>query len=253
MRATGCRGFCSRGPVVVVEPTATSSLLPDASNRATSPTSSSGRSSRGEVVERLTYRDDDGDASSAPARHPVLLRPGRSRHAQLRQDRPHRHRRLSSRATATRRWPRSSATMTPGRGHRRGQGRSGLRGRGGAGFPDGRQVGVRRASSRATTKYVICNADEGDPGAFMDRGVLEGDPHAVLEGMIIGAYAIGAARGLRLLPRRVPARHRAPAHRHRAGRGAAACSATTSSAPASPSTSRSRRAPAPSSAARRRR
>ncbi|HYA01836.1 MAG TPA: FAD-dependent oxidoreductase, partial [Syntrophobacteria bacterium] len=69
-----------------------------------------------------------------------------------------------------------------------------LRGRGGAGFP----TGVKWRSARRAVghpKYVICNADEGDPGAFMDRAVLEGDPHAVLEGMIIGAYAIGAEHG----------------------------------------------------------
>jgi NADH-quinone oxidoreductase subunit F len=71
--------------------------------------------------------------------------------------------------------------------------RSGLRGRGGAGFPTGRKwEGCRRADG--DTKYVICNADEGDPGAFMDRAVLEGNPHSVIEGMIIGAYAIGDCR-----------------------------------------------------------
>jgi NADH-quinone oxidoreductase subunit F len=71
---------------------------------------------------------------------------------------------------------------------------SGLRGRGGAGFPTGRKWGFARAA-QGTPKYVICNADEGDPGAFMNRRVLEGDPHSVLEGMIIAAYAIGAPQG----------------------------------------------------------
>ena len=72
--------------------------------------------------------------------------------------------------------------------------RSGLRGRGGGGFP----TGVKWESCRNATgepKYIICNADEGDPGAYMDRSVLEGDPHSVIEGMIIGAYAIGAYEG----------------------------------------------------------
>ncbi len=71
---------------------------------------------------------------------------------------------------------------------------SGLRGRGGAGFP----TGIKWAHGRkqpATEKYVICNGDEGDPGAFMDRAVLESDPHRVLEGLAIAAYAIGAAEG----------------------------------------------------------
>jgi NADH:ubiquinone oxidoreductase subunit F (NADH-binding)/(2Fe-2S) ferredoxin len=71
---------------------------------------------------------------------------------------------------------------------------SGLRGRGGAGFPTGRKWDSRRKDPR-TPKYVVCNADEGDPGAFMDRALLEGDPHRVLEGMIIAAYAIGATKG----------------------------------------------------------
>jgi NADH-quinone oxidoreductase subunit F/NADP-reducing hydrogenase subunit HndC len=71
---------------------------------------------------------------------------------------------------------------------------SGLRGRGGAGFPTGVKWEFA-ASAPGDTKFVVCNADEGDPGAFMDRGILEGDPHAVLEGMAIGAYAIGANQG----------------------------------------------------------
>jgi NADH:ubiquinone oxidoreductase subunit F (NADH-binding) len=71
---------------------------------------------------------------------------------------------------------------------------SGLRGRGGAGFPTGRKWdGARRTT--ASQKYIICNADEGDPGAFMDRAILEGNPHSVIEGMIIGGYSIGASVG----------------------------------------------------------
>ncbi|MFQ6096921.1 MAG: NADH-ubiquinone oxidoreductase-F iron-sulfur binding region domain-containing protein [Armatimonadota bacterium] len=72
--------------------------------------------------------------------------------------------------------------------------KSGLRGRGGGGFPAGRKWRSTR-EAHGDLKYVICNADEGDPGAFMDRSLLEGDPHCVIEGMIIGAYAIGAAQG----------------------------------------------------------
>jgi NADH:ubiquinone oxidoreductase subunit F (NADH-binding)/NAD-dependent dihydropyrimidine dehydrogenase PreA subunit len=71
---------------------------------------------------------------------------------------------------------------------------SGLRGRGGAGFPTGMKWKFAR-SAKGDVKYIICNADEGDPGAFMDRAVLEGDPHTVLEGMLIAAYAIGAQYG----------------------------------------------------------
>ncbi len=71
---------------------------------------------------------------------------------------------------------------------------SGLRGRGGAGFPTGRKWDLCRREA-SSPKYLICNGDEGDPGAFMDRSVLEADPHAVIEGMVIGAKAIGAAKG----------------------------------------------------------
>ena len=72
---------------------------------------------------------------------------------------------------------------------------SGLRGRGGAGFPTGRKWQAVR-DAKGSPKYIICNADEGDPGAYMDRGVLEGDPHSVIEGMIIGGYAMGAHEGV---------------------------------------------------------
>ena len=71
---------------------------------------------------------------------------------------------------------------------------SGLRGRGGAGFPTGVKWGFA-AANQADQKYVCCNADEGDPGAFMDRSILEGDPHVVLESMAIAGYAIGASQG----------------------------------------------------------
>ena len=71
---------------------------------------------------------------------------------------------------------------------------SGLRGRGGAGFPTGKKWALTRASE-GKQKYVVCNADEGDPGAFMDRSILEGDPHSVLEAMEIAAYTIGANKG----------------------------------------------------------
>ncbi|HXX82340.1 MAG TPA: NADH-quinone oxidoreductase subunit NuoF [Thermodesulfovibrionales bacterium] len=72
--------------------------------------------------------------------------------------------------------------------------RSGLRGRGGAGFPTGLKW-EESARVKADQKFIICNGDEGDPGAFMDRSIMEGDPHVVLEGMIIGAKAIGASKG----------------------------------------------------------
>ncbi|MDD4860187.1 MAG: NADH-ubiquinone oxidoreductase-F iron-sulfur binding region domain-containing protein, partial [Dehalococcoidales bacterium] len=72
--------------------------------------------------------------------------------------------------------------------------KSGLRGRGGAGFPTGQKWETTR-KAHGDTKYVICNSDEGDPGAYMDRSIMEGNPHSVLEGMLIGAYAIGSNQG----------------------------------------------------------
>ena len=72
--------------------------------------------------------------------------------------------------------------------------KSGLRGRGGAGFPTGLKWEICN-KTKGDMKYIVCNADEGDPGAYMDRSVLEGNPHSVLEGMLIGAYAIGAREG----------------------------------------------------------
>ena len=74
--------------------------------------------------------------------------------------------------------------------------KAGLRGRGGAGYPTGlKWATVAKANSSNGKKYVICNGDEGDPGAYMDRSVMEGDPHRVIEGMMIAAYAIGASQG----------------------------------------------------------
>lgn len=75
--------------------------------------------------------------------------------------------------------------------------KSGLRGRGGAGFPTGKKWELARASGNGTEqKYIVCNADEGDPGAYMDRSLLEGNPHAIIEGLLIGGIAIGATKGL---------------------------------------------------------
>ncbi|MCK4348961.1 MAG: NAD(P)H-dependent oxidoreductase subunit E, partial [Thermoplasmatales archaeon] len=72
--------------------------------------------------------------------------------------------------------------------------KSGLRGRGGAGFPTGFKWDFCR-KAKGDVKYIVCNADEGDPGAYMNRSLLEGNPHSILEGMLIGAYAIGASEG----------------------------------------------------------
>ena len=83
--------------------------------------------------------------------------------------------------------------------------KAGLRGRGGAGFPAGRKwESARRAGNGSTKKFVVCNADEGDPGAYMDRSLLEGNPHAIIEGMIIAGIAIGAGQGYIYVRREYP-------------------------------------------------
>ncbi len=98
-------------------------------------------------------------------------------------------------------------------------------------LPDRPEMEVRPATAPSDQKYIICNADEGDPGAFMDRAVLEGDPHSVLEGMAIAGYAIGASQGLHLRARRIPSGHRPPQRGHRARPANWACWARTSSRP----------------------
>ena len=145
---------------------------------------------------------------------------------------------------------RALTTMTPGEVCDEVE-ESGLRGRGGAGFPTGRKWRVALDQPRAR-KYLVCNADEGDPGAFMDRAVLESDPFRVVEGMLIAAYAIGATQGY------VYCRAEYPLAVERLREAIDQCRqagllGATSSAASSTSTSPSSRAPAPSCAARRRR
>ena len=128
--------------------------------------------------------------------------------------------------------------------------RAGLRGRGGGGFPTGVKWSFAKASP-GNDKYLICNADEGDPGAFMDRSVLEGDPYGVIEGMMIAAYAIGCRNGY------VYVRAEYPLAIKRLQKAIDTCTKRGSSARTawgsdSSSTCASRPAPAPSSAARRR-
>ncbi len=96
--------------------------------------------------------------------------------------------------------------------------RAGLRGRGGGGFPTGRKWQVARQAS-GEPKFIICNGDEGDPGAYMDRTILESDPHSVIEGLIIGAYAIGANQGYIYVRDEYPLAVERVSHRHPTGAG----------------------------------
>jgi len=123
---------------------------------------------------------------------------------------------------------------------------SGLRGRGGGGFPTGLKWKFTR-EAEADSKNIVCNADEGDPGAFMDRSVLEGDPHSVIEGMAIAGYAIGAARGYVYCRAEYPI-----AIERLTKRATSGCSAKIYLAPALVSILKFVWAPVPSSAAKRR-
>ncbi len=187
---TGCHGFCQQGPNVVVEPEGifyTHVEPDDAAEIATS------HLQNGIPVERLFYRDPTtGEAipnySDIPfykLQQRVVLRNCGHINPEKINDYLARGGYQSLRKVLF--------TMTPEQVIEEIK-KSGLRGRGGAGFSTGQKWEFERIET-ASPKYAICNADEGDPGAFMDRSILEADPHAVIEGLTIGAYAMGASQG----------------------------------------------------------
>lgn len=188
VKLTGCHGLCERGPIVVVQPAGI--FYPGL--RSENAAELVEAVSQGKVAERLLYVD--------PCSNQPVLRE---------EDLPfYREQKRLVLAANGRIDPTSIAdyialggyqalakaltTMSPEEVVEEVK-RSGLRGRGGAGFPTGRKWELCR--NNPGEKIVICNGDEGDPGAFMDRSVLEGNPHLVIEGMIIGAYAVGASEG----------------------------------------------------------
>ncbi len=187
---TGCLGPCSQGPVVMVAPDDVfyESVTPkDAVEIATE------HVGNGRIVERLAHRNAR-DGKVAPTRDSMDFFAGQTRLV------------LGNCGTVD---PESIESYLAHDGYAalrtaikkmtpddliEAMKQSGLRGRGGAGFPTWRKWSAARAAS-GDVKYVVCNADEGDPGAFMDRSLLEGDPHSIIEGMALAAYAIGAHRG----------------------------------------------------------
>jgi NADH-quinone oxidoreductase subunit F len=187
---TGCHGFCERGPVVVLRPreifyqqvgvadvpeVVTKTLLGD------------------ELVERLLYTDPaTGEVITYD--HDVPFYKGQMRLVFSDNGRidPTSIQDYIARGGYSA-VSKAIFTMTPDEVVDEVE-KAGLRGRGGAGFPTGKKWRFAR-NSPGKVKYIVCNADEGDPGAFMDRSVLEGNPHLVLEGMIVAAYAIGAEHG----------------------------------------------------------
>ncbi len=186
---TGCHGFCEQGPNVVVEPEGifyTHVQSEDAAEIVHS------HLRDGKPVERLFYRDPVtnkaipyySEINFYKKQQRIILRNcGRINPEKI----DHYIAQGGYRAL------RKAFLMTPEEVIEEIK-KSGLRGRGGAGFPTGRKWEFCR-KAQGDKKYVICNADEGDPGAFMDRSILEADPHSVIEGLIIAGYAIGATEG----------------------------------------------------------
>jgi NADH-quinone oxidoreductase subunit F len=190
VRSTGCHGFCEQGPIVVIEPGNTfyCHVLPDDACEIISKTVCNG-----EIIERLLYTDPvSGEKIQCESDIPFYQAQDRQLLSQNRRIDP-----CSiedyiavggySAIIKTLNGLNPEAVIKEITA-------SGLRGRGGGGFPTGRKWAECREAP-GDEKYVICNADEGDPGAYMDRCILEGNPHLVIEGMMIGARAVGANQG----------------------------------------------------------
>ncbi len=189
VRATGCHGFCERGPLVVIKPR---DILYQRVRVKDVPDILSETIGQGQVIERMLYTDR-ASGKKIELEHDVPFYKGQQRLV------------LGSNGLID---PTSIEDYFAVGGYAAlGKAlqdkpeniintikKAGLRGRGGGGFPTGTKWETTRKAP-GDVKYVICNADEGDPGAYMDRSVIEGNPHSVIEGMIIGAYAIGASQG----------------------------------------------------------
>ena len=187
---TGCHGFCERGPVVVILP---SEIFYQQVVIGDVPEIVSQTLKKGQTVPRLLYTDPaTGRVVTYDHDVPFYQRQMRTVLSDNGRIDPTEIRDYLARGGYSA-WSKALFSMTPERVIEEVE-KSGLRGRGGAGFPTGRKWRFARSTPGAV-KYIVCNADEGDPGAFMDRSVLEGNPHLVLEGMLIAGYAIGAQIG----------------------------------------------------------
>lgn len=190
LRVTGCHGFCEQGPIAIIEPQNFfyCHLTPEDAHEIVTKTIRNG-----EIIERLLYTDPvSGQKIRTEAEIPFYIAQERQLLLQNRELNPC----SIEDYIATGGFSalvKVLDSLSPEEIIREIK-ISGLRGRGGGGFLTGRKwTECREAPS--DEKYVICNADEGDPGAYMDRCLLEGNPYLVIEGMMIGAYAIGAAKG----------------------------------------------------------
>jgi len=193
---TGCFGLCALGPVVIIYPEGTfySRVTPEDVKEIVEEHLLKGR-----VVERLVYADTGEAAAEVKSKAEVSLNDTAFYKSQKRivlrncgvidPDNIDEYIAMDGYAALGK----VLTEMTP-EDVIKTISDSGLRGRGGGGFPTGRKWALT-APNKADQKYVVCNADEGDPGAFMDRSILEGDPHSVIEAMTICGYAIGATQG----------------------------------------------------------
>ncbi|MFC1983609.1 NADH-ubiquinone oxidoreductase-F iron-sulfur binding region domain-containing protein [Chloroflexota bacterium] len=190
LKETGCHGFCERGPVVVIRPKkifyqrVTSEDVPEIISETIL---------NGNIIERLLYVDPiTNEKIVYEPEVPFYKKQTRTifgANGEIDPTNIEDYIAIGGYSALSKALFQMSPEETIGEVKR-----SGLRGRGGGGFPTGRKWESCR-DAKGDTKYVICNADEGDPGAYQDRSLLEGNPHSVLEGMIIGAYAIGAHKG----------------------------------------------------------
>ena len=190
LRVTGCHGFCEQGPVIVIEPGNVfyCHVSPEDAFEIVSQTVA-----KGEIIERLLYTDPvSGERVRTEQEVPFYRAQDQQLLSQNRLVDPcsiEDYIEAGGYSALTK----VLNSMAPEEIIKEIKS-SGLRGRGGGGFPTGRKWNECREAP-GDEKYVICNADEGDPGAYMDRCVLEGNPHLILEGMMIGARAVGASRG----------------------------------------------------------
>ena len=190
VKITGCHGFCQRGPIVVIEP---EGIFYSEVKAEDAPEIVDSHLQNGEPVERLFYRDPVTD-EPIPNYSDIAFYKGQQRI--ILRNCGHINPEEIDDYLAVGGYEalkKALQEMTPEQVIEE-ISNSGLRGRGGAGFPTGRkwEFCYKAAGDK---KYMICNADEGDPGAFMDRSILEADPNGLIEGMIIAGYAIGSDEG----------------------------------------------------------
>jgi NADH-quinone oxidoreductase subunit F len=189
IRISGCHGFCERGPLVVIKP---ENIFYQRVRVKDVPEIFSETIAKGKVIERLLYTDRATNQKIAHE-HEVPFYKLQKRlvfgnNGLIDPTSIEDYLAVGGYTALAK-----ALKMAPEKVIEEVK-KSGLRGRGGAGFPTGSKWESTR-NAHGDVKYVICNADEGDPGAFMDRSLVEGNPHSVLEGMIIGAYAIGSHEG----------------------------------------------------------